>query len=136
MRSGRGKRVQLPPLLIVVLLSLAQVATRGVREKEKKREKKTRRFPREGKESDKSEKIEENQQPSKGFTILNQDDQFKWVLMAKYYNSHFNHYVQKRDLPESILTENPVPSNITGVKKLGEVMSHLLKENNRTSYVP
>ena len=77
-----------------------------------------------------------NQQPSKRFTILNQDDQFKWVLpddVAKYANSHFNQYVQERDLKKSILTEDPVPSNITEVKKLDEFMSHLLKENNQTS---
>ena len=53
--------------------------------------------------------------------------------MAKYANSHFNQYVQERDLKESILTKNPVPSNITGVKKLDEFMPHLLKENNQTS---
>ena len=78
----------------------------------------------------------ENQQPSKRFTILNQDDQFKWFLlddMAKYANSHFNQYVQERDLKESILTENHVTSNITEVKKLDEFMSHLLNENNQTS---
>ena len=53
--------------------------------------------------------------------------------MAKYANSHFNQYVQERDLKESILTEIPVPSNITEVKELEEFMSHLLKENNQTS---
>ena len=53
--------------------------------------------------------------------------------MAKYGNSHFNQYVQERDLKESILTENPVLSNITEAKKLDEFMSHLLKENNQTS---
>ena len=34
--------------------------------------------------------MEENQQPSKRFTILNHDDQFKWFLpddVAKYANS-------------------------------------------------
>ena len=63
----------------------------------------------------------ENQQPSKRFNILNQDNQFKWVLpddVAKYVNFHFNKYVQERDLKESILTKNPVPSNNTEVKKL------------------
>ena len=69
------------------------------------------------------------QQLSKRFTIFNQDDQFKWVLpddTAKYANSYFNQYVQERDLKESILTENPVPSNIAEVKKLDGFMSHLL----------
>ena len=50
-----------------------------------------------------------------------------------YADSHFNRYVQERDLKESILTENPVPSNITEVKKLDEFMSHHLQENNQTS---
>ena len=53
--------------------------------------------------------------------------------MAKYATSHFNQYVQERDSKESILTENPVPSNITEVKKLDKFTSHLLKENNQTS---
>ena len=54
--------------------------------------------------------------------------------MAKFANYYFNQYVQERDLKESILTENPVPSNITKKKKkLDEFMSHLLKENNQTS---
>ena len=35
-RNVRGEGVQLPPLLVVVLLRLAQVATRGVRVKRKK----------------------------------------------------------------------------------------------------
>ena len=103
--------------------------------KKRKRRKKTRRFPTQGKESDKSGKME-NLQPSKRFTILNLNNQFKWVLtddMAKYANSNFNQYVQERDSKESILTENPVPSNITEVKKLDEFMSNLLKENNQTS---
>ena len=73
-----------------------------------------------GKDSDIPDTME-NQQSSKRFNILNQDNQFKWVLpddMAKYANFHFNKYVQERDLKESILTENPVPSNNTEVKKL------------------
>ena len=60
--------------------------------KKRKHRKKTRNFPTQGEESDKSDKME-NQQPSKRFTILNLDDQFKWVLpddMAKHENSHLN----------------------------------------------
>ena len=53
--------------------------------------------------------------------------------MAKSANSYFNQYVQERDLKESILTENPVPSYIAQVKKLDKFTSHLLKENNQTS---
>ena len=45
-------------------------------------------------------------------------------MIAKYPNSHFNQYVEERDLKESILTENAVPSNITEVKKLDEFMSN------------
>ena len=53
-RNVRGEGVQLPPLLVVVLLCLRQVATRSVRVKRKtKRWKKTRSFPRQGKETDK-----------------------------------------------------------------------------------
>ena len=53
LRNVRGG-VQLPPLLVVVLLRLRQVATRSVRiKRKKKRWKKTRSFPRQGKETDK-----------------------------------------------------------------------------------
>ena len=79
----------------------------------------------------------ESQQPSKRFTILNQDDQLKWVLaddMTKYANSHFNQYVQKRHLKESILTENPVSSNITEVKKTGRI--YFLKKKIKHRYEP
>ena len=71
----------------------------------------------------------------KRFNILNQDDQLKWYLpddRTKYANPHFNQYVHKRDLKESILTGNTVPS-ITEAKKMDEFMSHLLKRNNQTS---
>ena len=104
---------------------------RSFRAKRKKNAgKKTPSFPRQGKESDKSEKLEENQQPSKQFTILNQDNQFKWILsddVLKYANSHFSQYIQERHLMESILNENSVPSNISEVKKLDEFMSRFLK---------
>ena len=128
---------ELPLLLVVVLLCLAQIATKGVRIKRKQPRKKTRSFPTQGKEGGKSEKME-SQEPSKRFIILN-DDRFKWVLphdLAKYANSHFNQYVKEQDLKESILTENLVSANITEVKKLDEFMSHLLKENNQTSVCP
>ena len=87
--------------------------------KKRKRRKKTRGFLTEGKESDKSDKME-NQQPLPLFAVC-------------FANSHSNQYVQERDLKESILTENPVPSNITKVKKMDEFMSHLLKEYNQIS---
>ena len=51
--------------------------------------------------------------------------------MAKYANSHFNQYVQERDLKASILTEDLVHSNFTEVKKLDEFMFYRLKENNQ-----
>ena len=57
--------------------------------KKRKRRKKTRSFTKQGKRDDKWEKMDENQQPSKRLTILNQDDQFKCVLpddMKKYPN--------------------------------------------------
>ena len=38
--------------------------------------------------------------------------------------------MQERDLKEPILAENSVPSYIIEVKKLGEIMSNFLKENN------
>ena len=45
-------------------------------------------------------------------------------MIAKYPNPNFNQCVEERDLKESILTENAVPSNITEVKKLDEFMSN------------
>ena len=78
--------------------------------------------------------MEEDQEPLKRVTILNHDDQFKWVLpddMAKYASSYFNQYIQEQDLKESILTKNPVPSTISEVSKLADFMVLLLKESRQ-----
>ena len=125
----RGERVQLPLLLAVVLLRLAQASMRSVIKKKNKRG-----FSRQGKESDKSEKMEENQQPSKVFTILKKEDLFKWVLpddTAQYANSHFNQYIPERDLTESIFTENTVPSDIAKVKKTGRIYAPFSERKER-----
>ena len=98
------------------------------------KKKNKRGFSRQGKESDKSEKMEENQQPSKVFTILKKEDLFKWVLpddTAQYANSHFNQYIPERDLTESIFTENTVPFDIAKVKKTGRIYAPFSERKER-----
>ena len=47
--------------------------------------------------------------------------------MAAYANSHFNFFTTDKGIKDSILTENPISSNLIEVKLLEEFMAHLLK---------
>ena len=50
--------------------------------------------------------------------------------MASYVIPHFHSCIKNKDIKDSILTENPAPSNLIKVKKLDEFVPHLLKEND------
>lgn len=50
--------------------------------------------------------------------------------MASYVITHFHSCIKNKDIKDSILTENPAPSNLIKVKKLDEFVPHLLKEND------
>ena len=68
------------------------------------------------------------------FGVVNQEDQFKWELsdiMVECANYHLNIFVQEKDLNESILKTNPVPSNLQQVRRMDEFMAQLLKEKRQ-----
>lgn len=50
--------------------------------------------------------------------------------MASYVIPHFHSCIKNKDIKDSILTENPAPSNLIKVKKLDEFVPDLLKEND------
>lgn len=96
------------------------------------------KFFRTRKGNGKLEKMKKNQQPSERFTILIQDEQFKWVLpdLVVYANLHFNQYVQERIWRSQFWLRTLFPLTLQKLKKLDEFTSDLLKENNKTSYKP
>ena len=68
---------------------------------------------------------------TKRFYITNQEQQFQWKItpdMAKYDISYFSVFIQENDLNESILIQNPVPTNFQEVKRMDEYIVQLLKE--------
>ena len=70
----------------------------------------------------------------KRFEPCAEEAQFQWKLptgMASYANKHLQKFVPERDLRDSILTANPVPSNISGPKKLDEFFRELLDEQKK-----
>ena len=66
-----------------------------------------------------------NEPPSKRkrFQALSEEAQFIWDLpagMADYANKYLKNFVPEKDIKDSILTTNPVPSSIQGPKKLDD----------------
>ena len=63
---------------------------------------------------------------------LAEKEQHEWELpdeLASYANKYFQKFVHKKNLKDSILNENPVPTNITKPRKLDEYYKELLEEN-------
>ena len=59
------------------------------------------------------------------FRIVNQKDQSSG-------NFHLNHFIQEKDLKESILKTVSVASNLQEVRRMDEFMAHLLKRREMT----
>ena len=55
--------------------------------------------------------------------------------MAEYGISYFNVFIQENDLNESILIQNPVPTNFQEVKRMDEYMVQLLKEKKSKGFL-
>ena len=59
-------------------------------------------------------------------------EQREWELpdeLASYANKYLQKFVQDKSLKDSILNENPVPTNITKPRKLDEYYKEVLEEN-------
>ena len=53
--------------------------------------------------------------PMKRFKVMSTEDQFKWLLpekIAEYVNDHFQIFLPEKGVHDSILMENPLPSNV------------------------
>ena len=51
----------------------------------------------------------------KVLSVMSTEDQFKWLLpeeMAEYMNEHFQTFLPEKGVHDSILMENPIPSNV------------------------
>ena len=53
--------------------------------------------------------------------------------LLKFVKEYFNNYVPDKTIKESILIENPKPTNLCSPRKLHDFLSELLKEKNKTS---
>ena len=53
--------------------------------------------------------------------------------MANYANKNFEEYIPEHSLKEAILRQNPVPDNLDNVKKLGDFLRDILKEERKTN---
>ena len=81
--------------------------------------------------------FEEAQKPESSFKTqrceaLADEEQHKWELpdeLASYANKYLQKFVQDKSLKDSILNENPVPTNITKPRKLDEYYKEVLEEN-------
>ena len=54
--------------------------------------------------------------------------------MAEYDISYFSVFIQENDLNESILIQNPVPTNFQVVKRMDEYIVQLLKEKKSKAF--
>ena len=77
--------------------------------------------------SSSSDSEKENQE-TKRFHIVSNEDQFKWDFpseLASYANSQFEH--------DTICEAHPVPNNLNQVKKIDEFLRDLLKKKNKNN---
>ena len=81
--------------------------------------------------------FEEAQKPESSFKrqrceAFADEEQHEWDLpdeLASYANKYLQKFVEDKNLKDSILNENPVPTNITKPRKLDEYYKELLEEN-------
>ena len=68
------------------------------------------------------------------FEALADEKQYDYELpdeMANYLNKYMDKYVPDKDLKDSVMTENPVPSNVNKPKKLDGYFKEILNENHK-----
>ena len=81
--------------------------------------------------------LEEAQKPESSFKrqiceALADEEQREWELpdeLASYPKKYLQKFFQGKNLKDSILNENPVPTNITKPRRLDEYYKELLEEN-------
>ena len=83
-----------------------------------------------------SSEIAEEDQETKRFDVVSNEDQFKWDLpseLASYANTQFEKYIPEKSLHDAICEVHPVPNNLNQVKKMDEFLKDLLKEKNKNN---
>ena len=69
------------------------------------------------------------------FQATSNEEHFKWSLpddVAEYANKNMKRYVPDKDIKDSVLLENPVPSNINSSFVLDDFLKSLLDDQKRT----
>ena len=83
-----------------------------------------------------SSESEEEDQETKRFHIVSNEDQFKWDLpseLASYAKTQFEKYIPEKSIHDAICELHPVRNNLNQVKKMDEFLRHLLKEKNKNN---
>ena len=63
---------------------------------------------------------------------MSTEDQFKWLLpeeMTEYVNDHFQTFLRKKGAHDSILMENPIPSNVDQPQTVDDFIVPLMSKN-------
>ena len=85
-----------------------------------------------------SSESEGEDQETKRFHIVSNEDQFKWdppSELASYTNTQFEKYILEKSIHDAICEVHPVPNNLNQVKKIDESLRDLLMEKNKTNSV-
>ena len=83
-----------------------------------------------------SSESEEEDQETKRFHIVSNEDQFKWDLpseLASYANTQFEKYIPEKSIYNAICEVHPMTNNLNQVKKMDEFLRDLLKEKNKNN---
>ena len=70
--------------------------------------------------------------PMKQFKVMSTEDQFKWLLpekIAEYVNDHFQTFLPEKGVHDSILMENPLPSNLDQPQTVDDFIVPLMSKN-------
>ena len=70
--------------------------------------------------------------PMTRFKVMSTEDQFKWLLpeeMAEYVNDHFQTLLPEKGVHDSILMENPIPSNVDQPQTVDNFIEPLMSRN-------
>ena len=70
--------------------------------------------------------------PMKQFKVMSTEDQFKWLLpkdMVEYVNDHSQTFLPKKGVHDSILMENPIPSNFDQPQTMDDFIVPLMSKN-------
>ena len=70
--------------------------------------------------------------PMKRFKVMSTEDKFKWLLpeeMAEYMNDDFQTFLPEKGVPDSILMEIPIPSNVYQLQTVDDFIVPLMSKN-------